>query len=32
MEQAKAADAARAAGKNSPVLGIPITIKNLYDT
>ena len=33
MEQArKAADAARAAGKRSPVLGIPIAVKNLYDT
>ncbi|MDA0162376.1 amidase family protein [Solirubrobacter ginsenosidimutans] len=32
MAQAKAADVARAAGKKSPVLGIPIAIKNLYDT
>ncbi|MDO9406773.1 amidase [Patulibacter sp.] len=32
MAQAKAADDARAAGKRSPVLGIPLTIKDLYDT
>jgi amidase len=32
MEQARTADEARAAGKRSPVLGIPIAIKNLYDT
>jgi amidase len=32
MEQARKADEARAAGKTSPVLGIPIAIKNLYDT
>ncbi|HMJ37882.1 MAG TPA: amidase family protein [Baekduia sp.] len=32
MAQAKAADDARAAGKSSPVLGIPIAVKNLYDT
>src|ERR671915_562617 len=32
MERARAADAARAAGKRSPVLGIPIAIKNLFDT
>ena len=32
MEQAKAADAARAAGARGPLLGIPIAIKNNYDT
>jgi amidase len=32
LEQAAAADAARAAGKRSPVLGIPIAVKNLFDT
>jgi amidase len=32
MAQAKAADDARAAGKRSPVLGIPIAVKNLFDT
>ncbi len=32
MAQAAAADAARAAGERSPVLGIPIAVKNLYDT
>jgi len=32
MAQALAADRARAAGKKGPLLGIPIAIKNLYDT
>ncbi len=32
MEQAKAADEARAAGKRSPVLGIPVAVKDLYNT
>jgi amidase len=32
MKQARAADAARKAGKKGPLLGIPIGIKNLYDT
>jgi amidase len=32
IKQAKAADAARKAGKKGPLLGIPVTIKNLYDT
>jgi amidase len=32
MKQAKAADEARKAGKKGPLLGIPIAIKNLYDT
>ena len=32
MEQARAADRARAAGKRSPVLGIPVAVKDLYDT
>jgi amidase len=32
MAQAAAADAARAAGKKTLVLGIPIAVKNLYDT
>ncbi|HEY6762136.1 MAG TPA: amidase family protein [Baekduia sp.] len=32
MEQAKAADDARAAGKTGRLLGIPIGVKNLYDT
>jgi amidase len=32
MKQAAAADAARKAGKKGALLGIPIAIKNLYDT
>jgi amidase len=32
MAQALAADRARAAGKTGPLLGIPIALKNLYDT
>jgi amidase len=32
IKQAKAADAARKAGKKGSLLGIPIAIKNLYDT
>ena len=32
MEQARAADAARRMGNMSPLLGIPITVKNLFDT
>ncbi|RKQ90279.1 amidase [Solirubrobacter pauli] len=32
LEQARKADAARKAGKRSPVLGIPIAVKNLFDT
>jgi amidase len=32
MAQAKAADDARAAGKTGRLLGIPIGVKNLYDT
>jgi amidase len=32
IEQAKAADAARKRGAKGPLLGIPIAVKNLYDT
>jgi amidase len=32
MEQARAADRARAEGKRSPVLGVPVAVKDLYDT
>jgi amidase len=32
IEQAKAADAARKNGASGPLLGIPIAVKNLYDT
>jgi amidase len=32
MAQAGRADAARKAGKTGPLLGIPIAVKNLYDT
>ena len=32
MEQAKAADVARAKGKDTDLLGIPVAVKDLYDT
>jgi amidase len=32
MEQARAADIARAAGSDKPLLGVPVAIKDLYDT
>lgn len=32
MEQAKAADIARAKGKDTDLLGIPVAVKDLYDT
>jgi len=32
LEQARAADNARVPGSNRPLLGIPIGVKNLYDT
>lgn len=32
MEQARAADVARAKGASGPLLGIPVAVKDLYDT
>ncbi|HST42588.1 MAG TPA: amidase family protein, partial [Conexibacter sp.] len=32
MEQARAADIARAEGERGPLLGIPVAVKDLYDT
>lgn len=32
LQQAQASDAARAGGRRGPLLGIPIALKNLYDT
>src|SRR5262249_37742644 len=32
IDQARAADAARKRGASGPLLGIPIAVKNLYDT
>jgi amidase len=32
MAQAKAADEARRSGRRGPLLGVPIAVKNLYDT
>src|SRR5207237_6528194 len=32
MKQARAADRARKSGAHGPLLGIPIAVKNLYDT
>ena len=32
LNQARAADSARLAGRRGPLLGIPIVLKNLYDT
>jgi amidase len=32
MKQARAADLSRKAGRRGPLLGIPVAIKNLYDT
>lgn len=32
IDQARAADAARSMGRKGPLLGIPIALKNLYDT